>query len=116
LADVWNIICSKAEIFGALGGSSSHGVLIRLTVPATSIVLTRKRTNPVRPVTFGAGITLACSFLWDFFKRRPMAAFEKGDQMFITVLVTVCLDLAVQGTCVTVPVVNSSQDQVSMVG
>jgi hypothetical protein len=45
-----------------------------------------------------------------------MAAFEKGDQMFITVLVTVCLDLAVQGTCVTVPVVNSSQDQVSMVG
>jgi hypothetical protein len=36
--------------------------------------------------------------------------------MFITVLVTVCLNLAVRGTCVTVPVVNSSQDQVSMVG
>jgi hypothetical protein len=116
LADVWNIICSKAEIFGALAGSSSHGVLVRLTVPATSIVLIRKRINPVRPATFGAGITLACSFLWDFLKRRPMAAFEKGDQMFITVLVTVCLDLAVQGTCLTVPVVNSSQDQVSMIG
>ena len=36
--------------------------------------------------------------------------------MFITVLVTVCLNLAVRGTCVTVPVVNSSQDQVSMGG
>jgi hypothetical protein len=46
-----------------------------------------------------------------------MAAFEKGEiSMFITVLVTVCLNLAVQGTCVTMPVVNSSQDQVSMVG
>ena len=36
--------------------------------------------------------------------------------MFIMVLVTVCLILTVQGTCVTMPVVNSSQDQVSMVG
>ena len=46
-----------------------------------------------------------------------MAAFEKGEiSMFITVLVTVCLNLAVRGTCVTMPVVNSSQDQVSMVG
>jgi hypothetical protein len=116
LADVWNIICSKAEIFGALGGSSSHGVLIRLTVPATSIVPIRKRTNPVRPATFGAGITLACSFLWDFLKRRPMAAFEKGDQMFITVLAIICLNIAVPGTCLSEPVVNSNQEQLTMGG
>jgi hypothetical protein len=36
--------------------------------------------------------------------------------MFITVLMTVCVHVAVPGSCVTVPVVNSSQDQVSMVG
>jgi hypothetical protein len=36
--------------------------------------------------------------------------------MFITVLVTVCVNLAVPGTCVTEPVVNSSQDFVSMGG
>jgi hypothetical protein len=36
--------------------------------------------------------------------------------MFITVLVTVCQILDVAGTCVTLPVVNSNQDQVSMVG
>jgi hypothetical protein len=46
-----------------------------------------------------------------------MAATETGGiSMFITVLVTVCLNLAVPGTCVTIPVVNSNQDQVSMVG
>ena len=32
--------------------------------------------------------------------------------MFITVLVTVCQILDVPGTCVTMPVVNSNQDQV----
>jgi hypothetical protein len=34
--------------------------------------------------------------------------------MFITVLVTVCIDVAVPGTCVTMPVVNSNQDQLTM--
>jgi hypothetical protein len=42
---------------------------------------------------------------------------EKGRiSMFITVLVTVCQILDVPGTCVTMPVVNSNQDQVSMIG
>jgi hypothetical protein len=36
--------------------------------------------------------------------------------MFITVLVTVCLNLAVPGTCLTEPVVNSNQEQVTMGG
>ena len=36
--------------------------------------------------------------------------------MFITVLVTVCLHLAVPGSCVTTPVVDSNQDLVTMGG
>lgn len=36
--------------------------------------------------------------------------------MFITVLVTVCLNLANPGTCVTEPVVDSSQDNVTIGG
>jgi len=48
---------------------------------------------------------------------RPVAATETGEnRMFITVLITICLDLAVPGTCVTEPVVDSNQDQVSMAG
>jgi hypothetical protein len=34
--------------------------------------------------------------------------------MFITVLMTVCVDLSSPGTCVTTPVVNSNQDDVTM--
>ena len=34
--------------------------------------------------------------------------------MFITVLMTVCLDLSAPGSCVTTPVVNSNQDEVTM--
>jgi hypothetical protein len=41
LADIWDSIWSKEDIFGALRGSSSHGVLIRLTIQAASIVLVR---------------------------------------------------------------------------
>ena len=36
--------------------------------------------------------------------------------MFTTVVVPVCLNLAVPGTCVTVPVVNPNQDQLTMGG
>ena len=36
--------------------------------------------------------------------------------MFVTLLVTVCLNLGVPGSCVTEPVVNSNQDQVTMTG
>ena len=36
--------------------------------------------------------------------------------MFITVLMTVCLNLADPGSCVTTPVVNSDQDQLTMGG
>lgn len=36
--------------------------------------------------------------------------------MFVTLLVTVCMNLGVPGTCVTEPVVNSNQDQVTITG
>jgi hypothetical protein len=36
--------------------------------------------------------------------------------MFITVLMTVCLDLSAPGTCITTPVVNSNQHEVTMGG
>jgi hypothetical protein len=36
--------------------------------------------------------------------------------MFVTLLVTVCLNLGVPGSCVTEPVVNSNQEQVTMTG
>jgi hypothetical protein len=36
--------------------------------------------------------------------------------MFITVLATICLNLAVPGTCMTEPVVNSNQEQLTMGG
>ena len=34
--------------------------------------------------------------------------------MFITVLAIICLNLAVPGTCMTEPVVNSNQEQLTM--
>jgi hypothetical protein len=36
--------------------------------------------------------------------------------MFITVLLVVCLNLALPGTCVREPVVNSSQEHLTMTG
>jgi len=36
--------------------------------------------------------------------------------MFITVLAIICLNLAVHGTCLTEPVVNSNQEQLTMGG
>ena len=36
--------------------------------------------------------------------------------MFVTLLVTVCMNLGIPGTCVTEPVVNSNQDQVTITG
>src|SRR6516164_1459364 len=36
--------------------------------------------------------------------------------MFITVLAIICLNLAVPGTCMTEPVVNSNQEQLTMGG
>jgi hypothetical protein len=36
--------------------------------------------------------------------------------MFITLLVTVCLNLEVPGSCVTEPVVNSNPERVTMTG
>jgi hypothetical protein len=36
--------------------------------------------------------------------------------MFVTLLVTVCLNLGVPGSCVTEPVVNSNQERVTMIG
>jgi len=36
--------------------------------------------------------------------------------MFITVLMTVCLGLSATGTCITTPVVNSNQEEVTMGG
>jgi hypothetical protein len=36
--------------------------------------------------------------------------------MFITVLAIICLNVAVPGTCMTEPVVNSNQEQLTMGG
>ena len=36
--------------------------------------------------------------------------------MFITVLAIICLNLTVSGTCMTEPVVNSNQEQLTMGG
>jgi hypothetical protein len=48
---------------------------------------------------------------------QPRAAPETGGIcMFITVLAIICLNLAVPGTCLTEPVVNSNQEQLTMGG
>jgi hypothetical protein len=39
-----------------------------------------------------------------------------GICMFITVLAIICLNVAVPGTCLTEPVVNSNQEQLTMGG
>jgi hypothetical protein len=36
--------------------------------------------------------------------------------MFITVLAIICLNVAIPGTCLTEPVVNSNQEQLTMGG
>jgi hypothetical protein len=48
---------------------------------------------------------------------QPTAATETGGIcMFITVLAIICLNVAVPGTCLTEPVVNSNQEQLTMGG
>ena len=45
-----------------------------------------------------------------------MADTETGESNVHHGAVTICLNLAAPGTCLTQPVVNSNQDQVSMAG
>ena len=48
---------------------------------------------------------------------QPTAATETwGICMFITVLAIICLNIAVPGTCLTEPVVDSNQEQLTMGG
>ena len=52
--------------------------------------------------------SLLLASVWGLPSRgQPMLTLREGNCMFITVLVTVCLTVAVPGTCMTEPVVNS---------
>jgi hypothetical protein len=73
-------------------------------------------TNLSRPVSALASLLLVS--LWGLPSRgQPMADPKTGGIcMFITVIAIICLNLAVPGTCLTEPVVNSSQEQLTMGG
>jgi hypothetical protein len=47
---------------------------------------------------------------------QPTAAIETWENLFITVLAIICLNIAIPGTCLTEPVANSNQEQLTMGG
>ena len=61
--------------------------------------------------SFGVASVLLVS-RWDF----STATETWGISMFITVLAIICLNVTVPGTCLTEPVVNSNQEQLTMGG
>ena len=100
---------------GIIGNRPAHKTCIRIT--STRQNENRWLTGPVVAsfsrwhqscLCLGGGILQVVS------RRLPLRL--GGICMFITVLAIICLNIAVPGTCLTEPVVNSNQEQLTMGG